>query len=120
MARHSRLSKSRPSKSRPSKMGRKWTQDNVLAYKIKVVHQDLETFFGVTVLPHPNIEGSCLNGFSAQDFAAAKEPWTSTMLRYINRVTHATEPYDRESTTIDFVRELFCILRYADELQKRV
>jgi hypothetical protein len=118
MARHSRLSKSRPSKSRPAKMGRKWTQDDVLAYKIKVVYQDLETFFGMTELPNPNIEGHDRNGFTAQDFAAAKGPWTSQMLRYINYVTRATEPDKRESTTLDFVRELFDVLHYSDVAQK--
>jgi hypothetical protein len=110
MARKSRPSKSRTSKSRPSKMGRKWTQDDVLAYKIKVVYQDLQTFFGVTDLPPPNAEWSVRgNSFSAQDFATAKEPVTPHMFRYMNIVT---DPDNRESHTISFVRELFNMVCY--------
>jgi hypothetical protein len=62
-------------------------QDDILAYKIKVVYQDLETFFGVTDLPPlNNIEnpGSLRRyPFCAQDFANAKEPGTSSILRYM-------------------------------------
>jgi hypothetical protein len=123
MARNSRSSKTRPSKSRPSKMGRKWTQDDFLAYKIKVVYQDLETFFGVTDLPLPNnIEnpGSLKrHPFSAQDFANAKEPGTSSILRYMNHITRATDPENRKSNTIALVRELLDLLYYTDVAQKR-
>jgi hypothetical protein len=104
--------KSRPSKPRPSKMGRKWTQDDVLAYNTKVVYQDLETFFGVTDLPPPDVESDAL---TAQDNTTAKDFWTSQMLFHTDRVT---DPDNREPATIDFVRELFNVLRYANALQK--
>ena len=116
MARNSRTSKSRKSKSRPTKMGRKWTQDDVLAYNIKVVYQDLQTFFGVTHLPPPNIE-TC--AFTAQDFATAKEPGSSYMLRHMDVITRATDPDNIESSTIDLVRELFEVLHYPNVAQKR-
>jgi hypothetical protein len=61
-------------------MGRKWTQDDVLAYNIKVVYQDLTTFFGVTDLPPPNVEEDAI---TAQDFATAENYWTSTMLGHM-------------------------------------
>src|SRR6266576_2387477 len=115
MAGNSRTSKSRKSKSRPSKMGRKWTQDDVLAYNIKVVYQDLQTFFGVTHLPPPNIE---TRAFTAQDFATGKEPGTSNMLRYIDRITR-TDPDNIEPSTIGLVRELFEVLHYPNVAQKR-
>jgi hypothetical protein len=67
-----RSSKSRASrtKSRPAKIGRKWTQDDLLAYNIKVVYQDLETFFGVKDLPPPNVHNDAI---TARDVAAAKD-----------------------------------------------
>jgi hypothetical protein len=83
MARNSRLPKSRSSKSRPAKMGRKWTQDDVLAYKIKVVYQDLTTFFGVTDLPPPDVESEAL---TAQDFHTATDDWTNFMLFHMDRL----------------------------------
>src|SRR6266576_2053143 len=118
MARKSRTSKSRTSKSRPSKMGRKWTQDDVLAYNIKVVYQDLQTFFGVTDLPPPNNENHSFTG-TAQDFAAAKEPGTSFMLGHLDYITRVTDPDNRVPSTIDFVRDLFDVLHYTDVSRKR-
>src|SRR6266567_1874964 len=105
---------SRTSKSRKAKMGRKWTQDDVLAYNINV-YQDLQTFFGVTHLPPPNIE-TC--AFTAQDFATGKEPGTSNMLRYIDRITR-TDPDNIEPSAIGLVRELFEVLHYPNVAQKR-
>lgn len=72
---------------------------------MKVVYQeDLQTFFGVTDLPHPNVESGA---FSAQDFAAAKEPRTSQLLR-MQYLT--TDPDNRVSNTISLVREPFKVL----------
>ena len=119
MARNSRLSKSRPSKSRPSEMGRKWTQDDVLAYNIKVVYQDLTTFFGVTYLPPPDVADEAI---TAQDYAAAaNDLWTCTMLDYME---HISDPdrvplSSREYETIDFIMPLFKVIRYVDVINKR-
>ena len=101
MARNFRLFKTRPS----LKMGRKWTQD-VLASKIKVIYQDLETFFGAKDLPTPDVESEAL---TAQDSATAKDYSTSNMLFHMSCIT---DPDNREPTTIDFVRELFDVVRY--------
>ena len=109
MARKFCLSKSRSSKSRPAKMGRKWTQDDMLTYKIKVVYQDLQTFFGITDLPAPNVEND--DALTAQDVTTATKHWTAVMLNQLRRVDQ-TEPADRRATTIDFVRELFTLIRY--------
>jgi hypothetical protein len=92
-------------------MGRKWTQDDVLAYKIKVIHDDLETFFGVKDLPSPNVENDPL---TAQDIAGATDLWTSYLLSYTDGVTRPDMPDNRESCTLGFVRTLFMLLRYAD------
>jgi len=96
-------------------MGRKWTQDDVLAYNIKLVYEDLETFFGITDLPPPNVESDAL---TAQDFTAAKnhDHWTCAMLFHMNRVT---DPDNIESGTIDFVTQLLNVTRYANMAQKR-
>lgn len=112
MARNSRLSKRHPSKSRPSKLGRKWIQDDVFTYNIKVVYQDLRTFFDVTDLPHPDVANDALTG-TAPDVSTSKDPNTSHMLVHMMRVA---EPHDRETHTIDFVRELFDVLRYRTDL----
>jgi len=112
----SRPSKSRPSKSRPSKMGRKWTQDDVLAYNIKVVYEDLTTFFGVTDLPPPNVENDALTALPAQHSNAAHSHSISNMLFYMGRL--ATNPvphiFNIESLTIQFVKELFSLFHYED------
>jgi hypothetical protein len=120
MARNSRLSKSRSSKSRPAKMGRKWTQDDVLAYKIKVVYQDLTTFFGVTDLPPPDVESEAL---TAQDFHTATDDWTNFMLFHMDRLMDPDDVTgtlsNRKPATIDFVRELFNVLHYPSVPQRR-
>ena len=115
MARKSRFSKSRSSKSRPAKMGRKWTQDDFLAYNIKVVYQDLQTFFGIKDLPSPDVESEAL---TAQDFRTATARWTSSMLFHIDRVAKPDET-GRKSSTIDFVKAVFNVLNYPDALQRR-
>src|ERR1700733_8586425 len=115
MARNSRLSKSRRSKSRPSKMGRKWTQDDVLAYKIKVIYQDLTTFFGMTDLPPPDV-ASARDALTAQDVATTNDSRTCAMLSHMKRVK---DPDNREPATIDFVRELFNVINYSDVTQRR-
>ena len=120
MARNSRLPKSRSSKSRPAKMGRKWTQDDVLAYKIKVVYQDLTTFFGVTDLPPPDVESETL---TAQDFHTATDDWTNFMLFHMDRLMDPDDVTgtlsNRKPATIDFVRELFNVLHYPSVPQRR-
>ena len=105
MARNSRPSKSRA--SRPSKMGRKWTQNDVLAYNMKVVHKDLATFFGVANLPSPNVGVGAL---TAQDAADAQDE-ASLMLIHADLVTDP-DPDVRESATIGFVEALFNVLQY--------
>jgi hypothetical protein len=97
-------------------MGRRWTQDDVLAYNIKVVYQDLQTFFGVTDLPPPNTESRI---FTARDFATAVEPGTSHMLRHMDRITRAADGDNKRSSTIDLVRELFEVIHYPNLAQKR-
>ena len=110
MARNSRLSKSRSSKPRPpSKMGRKWTQDDVLAYNIKVVYEDVETFFGVTDLPPSNVEND-------EAVAIAANYWGSSMLIHNDSLA---EPDSRFSSTIGFVRALFDLNRYTNVVQLR-
>jgi hypothetical protein len=96
-------------------MGRKWTQDDVLAYNIKVVYEDLETFFGITDLPPPNVESDAL---TAQDVTAAKnhDHWTCAMLFLMN---HVADPDNVESGTINFVTQLLNVARYPDVYQNR-
>ena len=89
-------------------MGRKWTQDDVLAYKIKVIYQDLTTFFGMTDLPPPDV-ASARDALTAQDVATTNDSRTCAMLSHMKRVK---DPDNREPATIDFVRELFTLLRY--------
>ena len=95
-------------------MGRKWTQDDIITYNIKVVYQDLMTFFGMTDLPPANVESDAL---VAKDLASAQGYWTSNMLFHMDYVT---DPDNRESGTIDFVREVFHLLHYANTTQNRV
>jgi len=101
-------------------MGRKWIQDDVLAYNIKVVYQDLQTFFGVTDLPPPNNEIHTFTG-TAQDFAAAKDPETSYMLGSLDLINEVTDPQadNRVPYTIAFVRDLFDVLHYTDVPRRR-
>jgi len=108
--------KSRSSKRRPSKMGRKWTQDDVIAYNIKLVYQDLETFFGVTDLPSPDVESDAL---TALDVTAAKDSRTGSMLLRMDCVTDVTDPVNVAPRTMTFVNDLFYVVRYANALQKR-
>ena len=116
MARKSRPSKSR--RIRPSKMGRKWTQDDVHAYNITVVYEDLETFFGVTDLPSPDVE---IGALTAQDAASATGyPATSHMLLQMEDVVDPdVDPIHRRSDTVGFVLELLRVIRYADARNKR-
>ena len=102
--------KRRPSKSRPSKMGRKWTQEDVLTYNINIVNQDLNTFFGVTDLPFPDVEGDAL---TAENLADATSDGTLHVLFQMGCMT------DPGNGTIDFVRELFNLVHYSDPYQKR-
>ena len=107
--------KSRPSKSYPSKMGRKWTQDDVLAYNIKVVYQDLMTFFGVTDLPPPNVENDAL---TAQQPTSSNQS-ISLMVHYMTSLANPIPNFDNIQTlTIDFVRVLFNLLRYDDATRR--
>jgi len=112
MARNSRSSKSRRSKPRPPKMGRKWTQDDLLAYNIKIDYQDLTTFFGVTELPPPNVVNDVL---TAHDVAASNDESANHMLVYMKYMTTV----DIDTGTLNFVRPLFELLKYAEGEQQR-
>ena len=95
-------------------MGRKWTQDDVLAYKIKIVHQDFRTFFGVTDLPAPDVANDALT--AGVVVTPATDYWTSHMLVHMDDMT---DPDDREYGTIDFVAQLFNVVRYQNVEQNR-
>jgi hypothetical protein len=100
-------------------MGRTWTQDDVLAYNIKVVYQDLTTFFGVTDLPPPVVADEAI---TAQDrAAAATDFWTCTMLNHMERITEPPRVSfgNREYETLDFIIPLFNVIHYADAAQNR-
>ena len=117
MARKSRLSKSCPSKSRPSNMGRKWTQDDVLAYNIKVVYQDLTTFFGVIDLPPPDVANDAI---TAPDYSTAKNDfWACAMLSQMENLLDPDSNHSREHQTIDFIIALFNVLGYLDVAKRR-
>ena len=61
---------------RTSKSGNKWTPDDLLAYNIRVVHQDATTFFGVPVLSLPkNVDEEVL---TAEDAAATQRVTIAT------------------------------------------
>ena len=61
---------------RTSKSGNKWTPDDLLAYNIRVVHQDATTFFGVPVLPLPkNVDEEVL---TTEDAAATQRVTIAT------------------------------------------
>ena len=62
-------------------MGRKWTQDGILAYKIKVVYQDFRTFFAVTDLPSPNVEDDVL---TCTDYTTAEHRRSMRMLNLLD------------------------------------
>jgi hypothetical protein len=101
-------------------MGRKWTQDDVLAYKMKIIHEDLETFFGVTDLPPSIAENDPL---TAQNIARITNAWTSRLRFYTDGVAKSHMPDNREASTLGFVRDLFTPLRYnyiTQELQRSV
>jgi hypothetical protein len=99
---------SRLSKFRPSGMGRKWTQDDLFVYKIKVIHQDLQTFFGVTDLPLPDVEGDAL---TAQDPITANSHSTRDMLFHMDSLT--VPGVDRKSGIFNFATQLLHVVRYA-------
>jgi hypothetical protein len=89
-------------------MGRKWTQDDLLAYKIKIIYEGLGAFFGVTELP-PFVGNDPLT----QDIANATDSWTSHLRFYTDGVAGPDRPDNRESGTLGFVRDLFNLLPYA-------
>jgi len=93
---------------RPSKMGRKWTQFDLLAYKIKVVYQDLQTFFGVTDLPPPDVEGDAL---TAPDSLTANGYSTRNMLFHMDSL--AVPSVDRKSAMFNFATHLLHVVRYS-------
>ena len=98
-------------------MGRKWTQDDLLAYNIKVVYQDLTTFFGVTDLPPPNVGNDAL---TAQHPTPSNYS-ISVMLNYMTHMANPVPDFDNlEALTIDFVRVLFNLLCYDDARERFV
>ena len=104
-------------KTYSSKIGRKWTQDNLLTSKIKVDHQDLETFFGTKDFPPPDVEPEAL---AVQDFATTiKDVCTANMLFQMSRITNQ-DPANIVSSTSGFVRELLNVVHYTDVVQRRV
>ena len=105
-------------KSRPSKMGRKWTQDDIIAYNITVVYQDLMTFFGMTNLPSPDVNKAALTAQDFQDPATANDEETLRMLYSMDRMTDPDNLY-RAPATICFVDNLFNVLHYGTMEQSR-
>ncbi len=104
-------------RSRPSKMGRKWTQDDVLAYNTKVVYQDLTTFFGVTNLPPPDVP---IDALTAQNVAATNDFLTSHLLMHMNDVMDPDpDPDNRTCETIALVRQLIDVIKYDDVAKDR-
>jgi hypothetical protein len=61
-----------------------WTQDDFVAFNIRIVYQDLETFVGVTDLPPPIIEK---DPGTALLVARTAESSTSRLLDNSNRST---------------------------------
>ena len=90
-------------------MGRKWTQDDVLAYNIKVIYQDLTSFFGMTNLPAPDVDRAALTMQDPATVTTANDIRTSRMLHHMN---HVTDPVNRTPATIGFVEKLFDVLHY--------
>jgi hypothetical protein len=98
-------------------MGRKWTQDDLLAYKIKVVYQDRTTFFGMTDLPPPDVASDAL---TAHHFSSSKDRWTRAMLFNMDHVTDPkTDPVNIAPETVSFVRDIFNITNYPDVAKER-
>lgn len=50
---------------RTSKSGNDWTPDDLLAYNIRIEHQDFRAFFGVTDLPQSCVENEVLTASNA-------------------------------------------------------
>ena len=84
-------------------MGRKWTQDDLLTYEIKVVHQDLRTFFAVTDLPSPNVADDAL---TVQDYTTQNPDLTAVTRRtnvLLLQMANIREDDNRVPSIIDFV-----------------
>ena len=91
---------------RTSKSGNKWTPDDLLAYNIRVVHQDATTFFGVPVLSLPkNVDEEVL---TAEDAAATQRSYA--LLRTMELAMSTA--YDQESAVCDCIVELLHTLKY--------
>jgi hypothetical protein len=75
------------------------------------------TFFGVTDLPPPDVASDAL---TAQHFAASKDYCTCAMLFNMDCVTDPdTDPINRGPETINFVKELFNVMRSIQMRRRR-
>ena len=73
----------------------------------------VRTFFGVTDLPPPDVAKDAL---TAQVVTTTTDYWTSHMHLHMDNMT---DPDDREYGNIDFVAQLFNVVRYLNVKQNR-
>ncbi|KZT29896.1 hypothetical protein NEOLEDRAFT_1153750 [Neolentinus lepideus HHB14362 ss-1] len=90
-----------------SKSGNDWGPNDLVAYNIRIVHQDFATFFGVPDSPVLHVDDEFL---TAQDAAAARRDAPFLLLR-IMEFAMATVPGE-ESAVDNFAVELFKALHY--------
>ncbi|KAI0708812.1 hypothetical protein C8T65DRAFT_206141 [Cerioporus squamosus] len=101
--------------ARTSKAGNDWTPSELLAYNIRVVHQDSVSFFGLSELPQPQVADEIL---VTQDAASAQHDDSYTLLRTM-KLAMATAP-GQESAVTDFVVALFRVIRYTGRHAGRI
>ena len=100
---------------RTSKSGSDWTPNDLLAYNIRVEYQDSATFFGVPVLPQPQVDNEVL---TAQDAAATQYDDPYALLRTMDLAMAV--PPGEESAVDDFAVQLFRVLGYTGRAVGRV
>ena len=100
---------------RASKSGNDWTPNDLLAYNIRIEHQDSRTFFGVPDLPQPHVDNEVL---TASDANATTHDDTYALLRTMDLAMNAIP--GEESAVDDFAVHLFKAVNYTGRAVGRV
>ncbi|TFK90154.1 hypothetical protein K466DRAFT_402433 [Polyporus arcularius HHB13444] len=100
---------------RSPKSGNDWTPTDLFAYNIHVVYQDSASFFGITDLPHPQVDDEIL---VARNAATTQHDDSYALLRTLE-LAQATA-HGQESAVTDFLVALFRTLRYTGRHDGRI
>jgi hypothetical protein len=95
---------------RRAKSGSDWTSNELLAYNIRVVYEDAQTFFGIQQLPNPEVHPEILNTLDANDLHPSRDG-NYELLRTLALATSASPA--EESAVDDFAVLLLRYLGYA-------